>query len=165
MKQGDHDNTLVRDRSQEIALLHFPSLLPPHSQVMVSDHPPGENGFFKCVALFSLWQEECEFRQDYRDKRIFPPLSAPSPCIKEGFHINQTGKTRLLFEDKLFPNFQEMWFQQLACIHIFSLPFSPSLPSLLLQSLPMLKLLPDPNIFLVFSDCQISYTLPNIYLV
>lgn len=123
MKQGDHDNTLIRDRSQETALLHFPSLLPSHSQVMLSNHPPGEKGFFKCVALFSLWQEECEFPQDYRDKRIFLPLSAPSPCIKEGFHINQTGKTRLLFEDKPFPNFQEMWFQQLAGIHIFSLPF------------------------------------------
>lgn len=52
MKQGDHANTLVRDKSQETALLHFPPLLPPPSQMMVSNHPPGEKGFFKCVFIF-----------------------------------------------------------------------------------------------------------------
>lgn len=120
MKKGDHDNTLVRDRGQETALLHFPPLLPPHSLAMVSNHPPGEKGFFKCVALFSLWQEECEFPQDYRDKRIFPSLSTPSACIKEGFHINQTGKTRLLLEDKLFPTSKKCGFSNFL-VYTFSL--------------------------------------------
>lgn len=65
---------------------------------------------FQCISLTSQRQKD------------IPAFICSAHCTTEGFPINQTGKTRFLFEDKLFPNFQELWFPQTSLY--FLSPFS-----------------------------------------